>query len=769
MAARPAALADIVPVAGQALPYTSSEEHLWDHFARIDQLIRAQTVRWRQTIGESKPPNLWGMVHVTEAEIDGFLAAPYMPPGALPPETEAALKPYWENAEEYEDLIAARCSATPREVVLRLDRLQHLFGLSNLERDILLVPFIAELDPRYRRLYGYLQDDASLTLPNIGLILQILGPAVESAGVGWGAFDAGAPLCKRHLIVIGRGQEDQPTPMRSVRVDDRISHFLLNNDAPDSRLEGRLRVSRQTTTWNELTAPTEQIERLQGLALWWERSRSVEEAGITLLLHGPYGSGRLAAAAALCTATRTPLLIIDLEVALHSPASWVETVDIAFREALLGGAAIYWERCDAALSRDAAAHHWEYLTAAAEAFPGLCFLAAHSAWEPAGRFQNHRFLRFEFPVPGYEQRRLIWENLLPTSDVFVQPPPDRQLLAELLASGFQFTAGQIGDALVTGRGLAAQRDPNSLQLTPLDIYEGCRRQSSRHLTTMARRIEPRTQLTFDDLVLPPANQRQLEELRLRIRARGKLYSALGFERRFSLGRGLIALFTGSSGTGKTMAAELLAREQGVDLYKVDLSAIVSKWVGETEKNLNQLFADAEDANAIIFFDEADALFGKRGEIKGAQDRWANIEVNFLLQRIEEYSGVVILATNLSQNVDEAFLRRIHVIVEFPAPDAEMRFRIMRGMFPDGVRTPSDEEIREITGQVRLSGGSIRNIVIDAACRALTEQGNWPVKLSQHHLVLATAREYQKLGKPITRGDFGPAFYSWVEKEILMAG
>jgi SpoVK/Ycf46/Vps4 family AAA+-type ATPase len=229
---------------------------------------------------------------------------------------------------------------------------------------------------------------------------------------------------------------------------------------------------------------------------------------------------------------------------------------------------------------------------------------------------------------------------------------------------------------------------------------------------------------------------------------------------------LIALFTGSSGTGKTMAAELLAREQGVDLYKVDLSAVVSKYVGETEKNLSQVFSEAEDANAIIFFDEADALFGQRGEVKAAQDRWANMEINYLLQRIEEYAGVVILASNLRQNIDDAFMRRIHVIVEFPFPDAEARYHIWRGMFPTDVERPPDAEIRDLAERFRLSGGSIKNVVVDSAFRALAEASQDPIEITLRHLMIAVAREYQKLGKPLTKSEFGERYYAWITEAIL---
>ncbi len=358
-------------------------------------------------------------------------------------------------------------------------------------------------------------------------------------------------------------------------------------------------------------------------------------------------------------------------------------------------------------------------------------------------------------------RRRLWEAHLPSQEQFHDAKVNRADLAEQLANGFQLTEGQILDALDTARELSFEA-----QFTVGDLYEGCRRQSSRRLITFARRIEPRSDLTFDDLILPEPNRRQLKELRARISHRSRVYAGLGFERRLTLGKGLIALFTGSSGTGKTMAAELLAREQGVDLYKVDLSAVVSKYVGETEKNLRRVFDEAEDANAIIFFDEADALFGKRGEVKEAQDRWANMEVNYLLQRIEEYAGVVVLASNLRQNIDDAFMRRIHVIVEFPFPEAEARFRILGGLFPFGVQPPDPTELHALTDRFKLSGGSFKNIVLDAAFRALANANGQKPVLTLRWLVDGVAREYQKLGRPLTRTEFGEEFFKWVETDIL---
>jgi hypothetical protein len=385
------------------------------------------------------------------------------------------------------------------------------------------------------------------------------------------------------------------------------------------------------------------------------------------------------------------LLVADVAAALRAREGWDHVVRLAYRDAALRDAAIHWAGAELLFERDRPTTAWDTLMAAAERFSGLTFVATEASWDPAGRFRRCPFLRVDVPSPTLARRRDLWLAYAPGDRDLASTPAERAALCERLASAIRLEPGQIRDAVANARAAAVVRDPTGSRVEPAELFEGARRQSGRRIVEFARRIEPRRALGFEDLVLPPSSKRQLEELRARVRNRHRLYEQLGFDRRLPMGAGLVTLFTGTSGTGKTMAAELLAREHGVDLYKVDLSAIVSKYVGETEKNLNRVFADAEHSNAVIFFDECDALFGKRGDVKEAQDRWANMEVNFLLQRIEEYAGVVILATNLRQNRVEAFVRRSHVIVEFPFPDVAGRAAIWRGMFPDGVGRPSDDE------------------------------------------------------------------------------
>lgn len=747
--------------------YASSDEHLWDELRRIDMYVRAQTFLWRETIGAHKPERMWGMVNVTDGEIDAYLRAPFVPFDYEAAGVEDAVAAFWQTVETLAESIQARLDITPPELTLRLETLKSLFNLSDFERDVLLVCLLPELDGRYRRLYGYLQDDATRTNPSVELILNILRREVPDAEAARSVFSSSSPLLENHLVFLrGDAESYDPLSIRSVRIDDRAAGYLTGSDEPDSRLKGIVRREAEPALWQDLMIEPERRSRLEALSEWW-RSLRAERGGATLFLHGADDGGMLSAARAFCAATGTPLLVADAQSLLRAPHDSEALIALAYREAKLQNAAIYWSRCEQLLEQGQASPVWESLTNSAENFRGLTFLASHTHWEPSGSFREGNFLRLEFPTPAYEMRRRIWEARLPPDEKFAAPAPDRAALADQLANGFQLTEGQIDAALVAAHEQAHGRDPQQPRLTVSDIYDGCRRQSNRSLTAFARRLEPRAGLSFNDLILPPPNMRQLDELRFRISNRHRVSGQ--FENRLTLGRGLIALFTGSSGTGKTMAAGLLAQEQGVDLYKVDLSAVVSKYIGETEKNLNRVFAEAEDANAIIFFDEGEAIFGQRGsKTETGQDRWANMEVNYLLQRVEEYTGVVIIASNLRQNIDEAFMRRIHVVVEFPFPEADARHRIWMGMFPPGVLHPPEEEIRDLAKRFRTPGGGISNIVVDAAFRALADAGkNGPV-ITLRHLVLGIARDYQKMGKPITKGEFGETFYRWIQRDLMMS-
>jgi len=294
-----------------------------------------------------------------------------------------------------------------------------------------------------------------------------------------------------------------------------------------------------------------------------------------------------------------------------------------------------------------------------------------------------------------------------------------------------------------------------------DVDAAVRRLASGHLDGLALRVRPRR--TWDDLVLPTEEKAQLRELSARYRHRVTVYETWGFQALPSAG--LVALFAGPSGTGKTLAGEVIAGDLGLDLYKVDLSSVVSKYIGETEKNLERVFTAASAGNVVLFFDEADALFGKRSEVSDAHDRYANIEVSYLLQRLESYDGLVVMATNLQRNLDAAFLRRIHVAVEFPLPDDEQRRAIWELCFPPAAPV-AELDLDFLAHQFKISGGAIRNAGLAAAFLAAETGGD----ISMDLVVLALKREFQKLGRLRTEAEFDRYFHLVRgETETLAAG
>ncbi len=280
-------------------------------------------------------------------------------------------------------------------------------------------------------------------------------------------------------------------------------------------------------------------------------------------------------------------------------------------------------------------------------------------------------------------------------------------------------------------------------MTLEDIYAGCRAQLNP--VSFAMKLSPLYK--WDDIVLLPDKKDQLREVCNYVKNYPTIYESWGFDKH-SRSRGLNVLFSGPSGTGKTMAAEIIAGELGLDMYKIDLSMVVSKYIGETEKNLNRIFKDAEDTNAVLFFDEADALFGKRSEVKDAHDRYANIEINYLLQKMEEHEGIVVLASNMQKNMDEAFIRRMNFIVEFPFPNDAYRLEIWKKIFPK--MAPLGKIDFESLSKLQISGGNIKNITLTAAFLAAEDGGN----VEMAHLVKAAKREYQKIGKVFGKEELG---------------
>lgn len=306
-----------------------------------------------------------------------------------------------------------------------------------------------------------------------------------------------------------------------------------------------------------------------------------------------------------------------------------------------------------------------------------------------------------------------------------------------LAGQFSLTNAQIRAAVNTALGVAVTGD-RDLEMS--DLYEGARLSSMHHLSDLAKKLPSR--YTIKDLVLPEKQKQEIDELIAMARNRSQVLDDWGVGKKLVSGRGISALFTGVPGTGKTLSAQVIAGELGLDLYRVDLSTVVSKYIGETEKNLERIFTEAQSSNVILFFDEADSLFGRRSEVSDSHDRYANIEVGYLLQRIETYDGIVLMATNLGANLDEAFARRINYIIDFPFPDDETRLRLWQLLLPDNIAKDEDIDLVPFAASYKIAGGNIRNAVVWAIYDSA--RNNRP--LSADDLQRGVEREYRKMGK-----------------------
>jgi SpoVK/Ycf46/Vps4 family AAA+-type ATPase len=355
-----------------------------------------------------------------------------------------------------------------------------------------------------------------------------------------------------------------------------------------------------------------------------------------------------------------------------------------------------------------------------------------------------RLIDLHFSEPDYAARVLLWERSLAQAGADFAAEE-----IEALADRFVFTPGQIEYAVATALDARTMRarGRRSKRLDADGLFAAARRQSGHALGRLA--VKAVTIYTWEDLVLPDATLQRLREIAAAIEFRHVVYSEWGFGRQSAAGTGLKTLFAGDSGTGKTMAAGIIAKGLGLEMYKIDLSGVVSKYIGETEKNLDRIFRAAACSNAILFFDEADALFGKRSEVRDAHDRYANIEVAYLLQKLEEFEGIVILASNLSKNIDEAFSRRMHYVVDFPMPSESERIELWRRMFPRQVPLGADVDFPFLAKQFAIAGGDICNVTLDAAFLAAQDGRVVTMKL----VVRALARQMTKQGRVATPTDF----------------
>ncbi len=592
-----------------------------------------------------------------------------------------------------------------------LERLCRAFGLSRFERAIVLLCAGVELDAAFARAVAAAQSDSRQNFPTFGLAMAAL-PEPH-----WSALSPAAPLRRWRLIEVNGAES---LTAGRLRIDERVLHYLVGVAHLDERLGGLV----------ELVAPPaalppsqqSQVDRL--VRLWSAPADAILPAA-QLCGEGPRSKRDVAAGA--CAALGLDLYAIHAHALPAHPAELDAFLRLWQREAVLGGCGLLID-CHDADGSDAAREN--AVARIVEELRGVVLVSSRGR----RRILQRPTLTLDVDKPSAQEQRALWKNFLGARAARLNGK------LELLGAQFNFDAGAIRAVCA---GAQDEAEPESFADA---LWETCRAQARPQLDELAQRIAPAA--GWDDLVLPEAQKRVLREIAIHVRRRAKVYEEWGFAGASARGLGISALFAGPSGTGKTMAGEVLARELGLDLYRIDLSQVVSKYIGETEKNLRRVFDAADEGGAILLFDEADALFGKRSEVKDSHDRYANIEVSYLLQRMEVYRGLAILTTNLKSALDGAFLRRLRFIVRFPFPDAAQREEIWRRVFP--AATPTDALDFGRLARLAVSGGDIRNIALGAAF--LAAEADQPVRMS--HLLQAARNECQKLERPVNEAEIG---------------
>ena len=673
---------------------TALHPYIETQLARLDLLIHREILRLRAAYQLSHDE--FHGLYISDRQIDRLIhsSAPENPPLV---ETLTA-----QAAELHRQSLAFLEGSRWQAVAKR-------FAVTDAAQDALLLALALEAQPKYEILYPYLQDNIQRKLPTVSLTARIFSDDVRTALL------PGSPVFTLGLL-IPEASEQPVLSTLAFRIASAVAAYLLELDTPPTVPE---------RTWDAVPLPRGSIEPLTRLGA---------DCG-PVIFETPDPDSAILASEAICAQNGLSLSTIDL-AAIDNAQLSTELEAHWLTQRLHGGATLLIG-IDTHCACEAHGATAALVPQLAKApMPLFAITDAGSAWRSLFPRAARPPLVISLPAPGFAERRQLWQNALAA-----QGENAAGELLDQLSSRFALSTVQIESAAVTA---ALQRDLTTPG-EPLDaasIAVSVRTLSSNSLGRLARRVTPR--FTWNQLVLPPVVKGQLEEIGAAYRHRHLVLGQWGLAQTTGAHNGLRALFSGPSGCGKTMSAEVLAHALGLDLYQIDLSGVVSKYIGETERNLDRLFRAARGLQAILFFDEADALFGKRSEIKDAHDRYANIEVAYLLQKLEDpdFDCLAILCTNLSQNLDPAFSRRLNYTVDFPVPDEASRLRLWQSIFPAEAPLAADADLATLARQHKFTGGEIRNIALNAAYLAAANGR----QITMQHLLQAASRQLVKQGK-----------------------
>ncbi|MCC6620666.1 MAG: ATP-binding protein [Deltaproteobacteria bacterium] len=631
------------------------------------------------------------------------------------------------------------------EANVALGQVAHALSLDDIDLIVLVFAVAPYLDPRLGRRYRELQDSVLDDRASVGLVLELLGCEGEVRYLELERFQPEAPLFKDGVLTHelptgarGDAMVDRVlcAPQRTIdrllgwpRLDEKLRPYcalermpvpLENVILPEARSREALSLVRHHDTYREAV-------RRMGFATAIPYGR-----GVTLLFAGPPGAGKTLFARAMAHSLGKPLLRVYADRVAETNEAIEPVAQGIFREAAFADAVIFFDECEGLFSKRSS--KLAFLLSELERFEGIVVLATNAPHALDEAMDRRIIHRLEFDIPDAEDRLQIWELHLPPG-----APIGEDVDLPLLASLFVIPGGAIKNAVLVALNRAIDRDPRAPVLDMALLRAAAEGQLKFNLEDLASKSK--IALEMKDLVLPPTERAKIEEIISACRHKDYVQNKWGLGRRLATGKGICILFDGAPGTGKTLCAEILAKALDRSVYRVNVANVMSKWIGETEKNIAEIFQRAKATQAILLFDEADSLFAKRTEVSTANDRFANQEVNLLLQEVERYDGIVVLTTNLFGGLDDALKRRIQYRVTFPRPTAAERLKIWKTIVPREAPLADDVDFAALADAYDFAGGNIKNAVTRACYKAAGDGG----LVTMAHFVAACRRESEASG------------------------
>lgn len=621
-------------------------------------------------------------------------------------------------------------SQKKKEEFFAYDYIKAIYKLTDLESFLLILSMLTSYDSKYEKIFQILNNDPQRSYADYDLALKLYFFVDDVSKIPSG-FNTKLQVMSKFSALIFKSYTQE--------IDPRLFSFIESNGKSKIDLRG---IQVLIESDSSPLPVMEDIPKRMADVSYGNKSGGT----IFFYLNGPEGIGKRTISRRFSAILSTALIMVDVsQIDMKDQKLFYDILITACREAIINQGVLCFYNFDYFMTEENENYQYiDLMMSTAQQFSAVVILLSKIPMKQRRRFDSYMWIDIPIPYPNKDDSIKLWQMSLSKVKL------DDKIEPYEMANKFTFTPGQISGTAIEARKLRIWKQSESI--TKKELYNCAYNQIVHDLEKKATLIYAR--YDWDQLILDKEQKDMLKNACDQVKFKHVVYDKWGFEKRLAYGRGVSMLFAGPPGTGKTMAAQVVANDLGIEIYKVDLSQIVSKYIGETEKNLNDLFNEAKKSNVILFFDETDALLGKRTEVKDSHDKNANLETSYLLQKMEEYDGITVMSTNYLENIDQAFFRRISYVIHFPFPDVESRKKIWQNMYPKEVPLSDDIDFDYLAEQFEIAGGNIKNIAVVSAFLAAKENNS----VEMRHIIKAIKYELTKQGKTMLREDFGEHGY-----------